>query len=135
MISDNADNLYQQVILEEAKYPKNFGELTGLQIIKAERNISCGDKITVGMKLSADGKKIDEVKWQGSGCAISTAAMSVLSEMIKGMSIKQVLGLKSEALLAQLGLTQISSMRLKCLSLGLMTVKRALALELTKEKQ
>lgn len=134
-MNDTNNNLYQQAILEEAKYPKNVGELTAADVVRAEHNSSCGDKITVGMKLSADGKKIDEVKWQGSGCAISTAAMSVLSEMIKGMSIKQVLGLKNEALLAKLGLTQISPMRLKCLSLGLMTVKKALALELTKEKQ
>ena len=120
------NDLYQQQILEEAKYPKNVGELADADVVRAEHNTSCGDQVTVALKLSEDKKKVVDVRWQGSGCAISTAATSVLSEIIKGLTVKAVLLYESDQLLASLGLKQISPARRKCLNIGLLTIKRAL---------
>jgi len=125
-MNDNRDNLYQQVILEEARNPNNYGELSDADVINSQYNAACGDKIQVSLKLSQDKKKVVQIKWQGSGCAISTAAMSQLSEMIKNLSVIQVLAIEPELILAKLGLSEISPARLKCLSLGLLTIKQAL---------
>lgn len=75
--------LYQEVILDHCKRPHNFRV-----IAEAERangyNPLCGDKVTLYLKM--DGDRISEVSFQGSGCAISTASASILTDSVKGKS-------------------------------------------------
>lgn len=121
-----SDDLYQTVLLEEAKHPKNVGVLEDTDVINMQYNVACGDKVQVGLKLSADGKKVLAMKWQGSGCAISTAAISRLSELVKGQTVAKVLKLNYQQILTSLGLKTISPGRVNCLTLGLKSVQQAL---------
>ena len=117
-------DIYQEIILEEAKDPQNFGELKSADLTLTESNASCGDVITVFLKLSEDKKTIQDIKWQGDGCVITKAAMSVLSGMVMGMKVFEVKNLTKEDVLDKLGLESISAGRLRCLMLGLGAVQR-----------
>lgn len=120
-----SQDLYHQVILEELKHPQNKQVLENADVVIHETNSSCGDDITVFLNFD-DSKKIKEVGWTGNGCAISQAAMSLLSEKIIGMNADDVLKLTQSDLEALLGLEQpIAYGRTKCLLLGLQAVQRA----------
>lgn len=75
--------LYQEVILDHSKRPHNFRALEGAAHADGY-NPLCGDKVTVYVKL--DGDRISDVSFQGSGCAISTASASILTDTLKGKS-------------------------------------------------
>ena len=79
-------NLYKQVILDHSKHPRNNGEIENCY--KLEMLIpSCGDKITVSVKLVND--IIDDIKFLGTGCSISMASASMLTEELKGLSVQK----------------------------------------------
>ncbi len=120
-------DIYHEDLLDEAKNPSNYGEMDSPDLISTQYNASCGDVITVSVKLSKDGKKIKEIKWKGQGCVISQASMSVLSEKIKGLEIEKLQNLTQEEILLELGLTEISVGRIKCLLLGLNVVKKLMS--------
>lgn len=76
------DSLYQEVILDHSKRPRNFRKME--DCTKADGyNPLCGDRVTVYVKVGDDGR-VDDVSFQGSGCAISTASASILTETLKG---------------------------------------------------
>lgn len=118
------NDLYHEDLLDEAKNPNNFGDLTDADVTTTQFNASCGDVITVSVKLSEDKTKIADIKWKGHGCIISQAAMSVLSEKIKGYPVTKIQELSQESILEELGLPEISMGRVKCLLLGLSAVKK-----------
>lgn len=126
-MNNSNDTLYHEILLDEAKNPNNFGDLVDADVTTTHYNASCGDVITVSILLSADKKKITDIKWKGHGCIISQAAMSVLSEKIKGYSIANLQTLTQKEVLSELGLSEISVGRVKCLLLGLTAVKKALS--------
>lgn len=125
-MNNTNDALYHEILLDEAKNPSNFGDITNADVTTTHYNASCGDVITVSILLSPDKKMITDIKWKGNGCIISQAAMSVLSEKIKGYPIAKLHTLTQEELLSELGLSEISVGRVKCLLLGLNAVKKAL---------
>ena len=73
--------LYQEVILDHHKKPRNFRKLEGVRHVEGY-NPLCGDKVTVYVKLEGD--VVRDVSFQGSGCAISTASASMMTESLKG---------------------------------------------------
>jgi nitrogen fixation NifU-like protein len=75
-------DLYQEVILDHSKRPKNFGELAGANRQAEGYNPLCGDRETVYVRLEDDVLK--EVGFRGQGCAISTASASMMTESVKG---------------------------------------------------
>lgn len=75
--------LYQEVILDHSKRPHNFRVIAGAGRADGY-NPLCGDKISLYLKM--DGDRITDVSFQGSGCAISTASASILTESVKGKS-------------------------------------------------
>lgn len=77
-------DLYQEMILDHYKNPRNFRVLENADRTVEGYNPLCGDHYTIYMKL--DGDSVDEVTFQGSGCAISKASASVMSSVIKGKS-------------------------------------------------
>lgn len=118
-------DLYQEIILDQLEHPQHKGVLDGEGVIsRHELNASCGDEVTVYLKL-ADGA-VTQLKWQGQGCAISMATMSLLAEKITQQKLtkQQVLDLQLEDLLDLLGLEEISPGRLKCVMLGLKAIQR-----------
>jgi nitrogen fixation NifU-like protein len=122
-------DLYQELILEEARSPQNHGKLTDADQVLTGRNASCGDEVTIYLKWGVDqqgNKIITDLKWEGQGCVISQAAMSVLSGMIMGKSVKEVLAITPQNLEAQLGIETLSPGRVKCLMLGLFSIQKKL---------
>lgn len=81
-MSDDLSELYQEVILDHSRTPRNFRVLEGANRVAEGRNPICGDHYTVYLKL--DGDRISEVSFQGSGCAISKASASIMTEELKG---------------------------------------------------
>src|SRR2546425_10734577 len=75
-------DLYQEVIIDHSKRPRNFGKLEGANRRAEGYNPLCGDKVTVNLKLEND--VVNGVSFQGSGCAISTASASLMTESLKG---------------------------------------------------
>lgn len=84
------DGLYQQLILEHSKKRAGDGPLADADAEHFERNPSCGDEITVRVKLDEDGTGLAELAWQGDGCSISMASASVLSELAVGKSPAEI---------------------------------------------
>lgn len=80
--------LYQEVILDHQKKPRNFREIGDSSGRAEGHNRLCGDRVTVYLKVE-DGKVAD-VSFQGSGCAISTASASMMTEALKGKTLEEM---------------------------------------------
>jgi nitrogen fixation NifU-like protein len=80
--------LYQEVIIDHSKRPHNFRPMPDMNRTAQGYNPLCGDKVTLFVKL--DGDRIADVSFQGSGCAISTASASLLTETVKGKTLAEV---------------------------------------------
>jgi len=85
-MSDLRD-LYQQVIMDHKKNPRNFREITDANHMAHGNNPLCGDALVVYVKLNGD--VIEDVSFQGSGCAISVASASLMTEILKGKTLEQ----------------------------------------------
>lgn len=81
-MSDDLAELYQEVILDHSRKPRNFGALEGATNAAEGFNPLCGDHYTVYLVM--EGGRIREIRFQGSGCAISKASASIMTEMLKG---------------------------------------------------
>lgn len=89
-MSDLSD-LYQEVILDHNRRPRNFGTLAGATRIANGHNPLCGDKLKLYLRLEGD--RIAEIAFEGSGCAISKASASLMTDAVKGRSKVEALGL------------------------------------------
>ena len=76
--------LYRDVILDHNRNPRNFGRLDPADAHADGHNPLCGDRLTVSLRLSGD--RIEDVRFDGKGCAISTASASMMTEAVKGKS-------------------------------------------------
>ncbi len=86
MMFDDLRELYQEVILDHGKNPRNYRELPDASCHAQGDNPICGDKITVFLKLSGDGV-IEDASFQGRGCAISQASASMMTEIVAGRTL------------------------------------------------
>ena len=77
--------LYQDIILEHGKNPRNLGQCEGYNYDAKGYNPLCGDKVHVYLKLDNQ-KKVDSLSFEGEGCAISLASASIMTELVKGKS-------------------------------------------------
>ena len=84
-------DLYQEVILDHNRRPRNFGPLPTANRRAEGHNPLCGDRVTVYLDLE-DGR-LRDVAFQGSGCAISTASASLMTEALKGLTLEDARGL------------------------------------------
>ena len=117
------DELYRDQILEHYKRPHNFGRLDEYDLDFEDTNPLCGDEQHVFIKLDERGK-VEAVSFEGQGCAISTAATSLLTDELTGLTRDELLQLPKEKVLELLGI-EISATRMKCALLGLKAVKGA----------
>jgi nitrogen fixation protein NifU and related proteins len=133
--------LYRDVILDHNRHPRNFGPLEGASHHAEGNNPLCGDRLLLTLRLKGD--RIEDIRFEGSGCAISTASASLMTEAVKGKdrsSVRQLFE-RVHALLTQpdgapdpaLGkLAALSGVRefparVKCASLCWHTLNAALA--------
>jgi nitrogen fixation NifU-like protein len=89
--------LYQDIILDHGKSPRNFGKCKGYSHKGKGHNPLCGDQVEVYLKLN-DKKKVEDLKFEGSGCAISIASTSIMTESVKGKSFESAKKIISEFL-------------------------------------
>ena len=82
-------DLYQEVILDHGKRPRNFGPLAGASHRAEGLNPLCGDHLTLALKLSPVGV-VEDVKFEGTGCAISRASASVMTGLVKGKRPEEI---------------------------------------------
>lgn len=94
-------DLYRDVILDHNRHPRNFGRIEPADSHAEGHNPLCGDRLTVSLKLNGD--RIEDVRFEGKGCAISTASASLMTEAVKGKDRGAVAQLfdKVHALLTQ----------------------------------
>jgi len=134
------NDLYRDVILDHNKRPRNFGRVDPADALANGHNPLCGDRLTVTLRLAGD--RVDDVKFEGNGCAISVASASMMTEAVKGHSRSEVATLfdRVHALLTQVDapstdlgkLAALSGVRefparVKCASLCWHTLNAALA--------
>jgi nitrogen fixation NifU-like protein len=119
------DQLYREVILDHYKNPRGHGVLEDADAHAEGQNPLCGDEVTISVRFGDDGDTIDEIGFEGRGCAISQAATSMLMEMVKGRRASEVAVLPKEELLEEVGIP-LTPVRLKCAILGLGVLKVAL---------
>ncbi len=118
-------DMYQEVILHHYRTPRNFGPLEGATREGEESNPLCGDHITLRLKVDPKSQKIDEVRFQGDGCAISVASTSMLTEKIAGLTLEEAGRITRDDVLGMLGIP-LSPVRVKCALTGFSALGKAL---------
>ena len=86
-IADDLRSLYQEVILDHYKRPRNFGPLAGADHSAEGYNPLCGDQVKVSVRLEGD--RVADARFEGAGCAISTASASLMTEAVKGKTLAE----------------------------------------------
>ncbi|MBO0781374.1 MAG: SUF system NifU family Fe-S cluster assembly protein [Ktedonobacteraceae bacterium] len=116
---------YREYILEHYRNPRNYGTLEHPDVHAEDSNPLCGDQLRIDLQIEGD--QVKEVRFQGRGCAISQASASMLSEMIEGRTVAEIIELGKDDVLDALGIP-ISPARTKCAFLALRVLHRGLAL-------
>ena len=83
----NLDALYQEVILDHNRKPRNFREIENADRRVEGRNPLCGDQVTVFVKL--DGDRVSDVSFKGTGCAVSKSSASIMTQTVKGKTVAE----------------------------------------------
>ena len=117
------EQLAREFILDHYKSPRNYGELEEPDAAAEGQNPLCGDEQRVEVTLR-DGH-IDQIRFHGNGCSISTAATSILTEHVQGKTVEEVAALTRDDITDLVGIP-LSPVRLKCALLGLGVLKVAL---------
>ncbi len=115
--------MYSEAILRYYEMPPNKRKLDGANHSARKDNPLCGDEITVYLKVNSKGI-IEKASFEGQGCAVSQASISMLLESIEGKKLSEVKKITEERVLEMLG-GKISLARLKCAFLGLDAVHQA----------
>ncbi len=120
MTDFTSESMYREHILDNYNNPKNYGILEGANSVHCEFNPLCGDRIEMQIKTNSD--SIKEIKFVGSGCAISQASASLLTEFVKGKSVGEVNNLTRDDVISLLEIP-IGPVRVKCAVLSMIALK------------
>lgn len=91
-MNDELNELYQEVIMEHNRHPRNYGVLANANHQAAGFNPLCGDRINLKLHIDED-DKITAIMFEGNGCAISIASASLLTEMLQGKQVAEAYAL------------------------------------------
>ncbi len=116
-------DLYAENILDHYRHPRRKGALADASVTHREVNASCGDTLSLSLKM--EGGRITDLAWEGDGCAISQAGMSILGETLIGKTEQEVAALTAADVTTLLGVP-VGPRRLKCALLSLHALKNAL---------
>ncbi len=115
------DDFYRENILDHYRQPRNTGTLKSATHSHEEHNPLCGDIIRIDLHVN-ENNIIEQVGFQGQGCAISQASASMLTEMIEGKTLDQAKQIGKDDILEALGI-EIGPVRMKCALLSLKVLK------------
>jgi len=116
--------LYSDVLLDHFRHPRNYGSIDAPDISYESFNPLCGDRIRIELKL--DQATVQEARFKGDGCAISTAAASLLTELLIGTSIEQAAAISDDELISALE-SDIQPTRRQCALLPLEALRQGLS--------
>lgn len=116
---------YSATIAEHFRHPRNYGALPAPEVAYEDVNPLCGDRIRIELNVSAE-QTITAVRFRGDSCIISRAAASILTELIQGRTLQEVVVLPQDVLLTALH-TPIRPARLKCALLPLHVLQAGIA--------
>jgi nitrogen fixation protein NifU and related proteins len=111
-------DMYQENILDHYQNPRNIGKLEAPDLVAREHNPLCGDSIELHLRLDG-GQRVEDVKFQGQGCAISQSAISMLTEELKGKHVGELEQLATKEHVFELLGVPISHARIKCALLSM----------------
>jgi len=114
-----------EFLLDHYQHPRNHGTLADADVEMPGGNPGCGDVVTIYLKVSDD-DRIDRVTFEGSGCTISQAAASILTEMVDGRPLADVDEMDFNDMIDELG-REVVNTRPRCATLALGTLKAAIA--------
>lgn len=117
-------SIYQEQIIDYYKYPRNKKTIEDSTFDYGDQNPVCGDEIHLYVKLNDEGIVV-EAGFQGKGCAISQASVSLLTETLEGMTVEEMKELTNDDIQEMLGIP-LSPVRLKCAILGLKVLEGAI---------
>ena len=120
--------LYSDILLDHFRHPRNYGSLAAPDISNEQFNPLCGDRIRIELKL--DQSIVSEARFKGDACAISTAAASLLTELILGADIAELANISDARLISALE-SDIQPARLQCALLPLLALRDGLKSYLT----
>ena len=115
--------LYSDILLDHFRRPRNYGSLDAPDVSNEQFNPLCGDRIRLELKL--EHAKVTEARFKGDACAISTAAASLLTEMIVGKQISELAGITDARLVSALQ-SDIQPARVQCVLLPLQALREGL---------
>lgn len=118
-------SIYQEIIFEHYRNPRNWGRINGPKKTVTLYNPLCGDKII--LDLVQEEGTVKDVKFSGEGCAISKAASSLLTEYIKNKDVKSLIKLDKKFMIELIGI-EVGINRLKCLLLPLEALNKLLSI-------
>lgn len=142
-MDESLRELYQEVILDHSRHPRHFGVLAGANHVGEGHNPLCGDRVKVYVHVGA-GNKIDDISFEGKGCAISQASASMMTDLVKGRTVAEAeklmggflhlvkgedasaIGADDREHLDVMAGVQAFPMRVKCATLAWHTMKSAL---------
>ena len=99
------DALYQEIILEHNRKPRNFREMPDANRRVEGHNPLCGDQVTLWLRL--DGERVADASFQGLGCAISKASASMMTAAVKGKTVAEALEIKNTDIVKELALPPV----------------------------
>ena len=120
------DNLYRDFILEHYREPHNRGVLDPHDLHFADANPTCGDELSMTLRLDPPREHIADVAFDGRGCAISQASASILTDGLRGLSLDAARAIDPKEVIADLGVP-IGPARLKCALLGYKVLQGAIS--------
>ena len=115
--------LYSDILLDHFRHPRNYGDLTAPDISYENLNPLCGDRIRIQVRLNDS--IVEEARFKGDGCAISLAAASLLTELIRGVRIDELSNVSDDRLLTALE-SDIKPARIACALLSLEALRAGL---------
>ena len=87
-MDDSVRELYQEVILDHSRHPRHFGALANANHVGEGYNPLCGDRVKVYLHVGAN-DRIDDISFEGKGCAISQASASMMVDLVKGRTVAE----------------------------------------------
>ena len=121
-------DMYQEVLLQHYRNPKNFGPLEPFDLHGEESNPLCGDHIELRLRLDPAHTRIEGVGFTGDGCAISMASTSMLTQRLRGLALSEAGALTRDDVIKLVGIP-LSPVRIKCALTGFAALGRALSPE------